>query len=63
MKNTIYELKNTVKWITTSLDEAEDLISELEDRVAKNFTERATKWKQIKKESRGFEGASGQHET
>ena len=36
MKNAISELKNTVKGKKSRLDEAEDWISELENKVEKN---------------------------
>ena len=36
MKNTISELKNTVEGIKSRLDEAEDWITKLVDRVKKN---------------------------
>ena len=36
MKNTISELKNTVEGNKSSLDEAEELNSELEEKVEKN---------------------------
>ena len=36
MKNIISELQNTVEGIKSRLDEAEDWISELEDKVEKN---------------------------
>ena len=37
MKNTISEIKNTLEGITHWLDEAEDQISELEDKVERNI--------------------------
>ena len=39
MKNTICEQRNTVEGIKTRLDEAEDWISELEDKVEKKHAE------------------------
>ena len=36
MKNTISEIKNTLKWFKIRLDEPEDWISELEDKVDRN---------------------------
>ena len=36
MKNTISEMKKTLRVIIIRLDEAEDKISELEDKVEKN---------------------------
>ena len=40
MKNTISELKNTVEGMKSRRDEAEDWISELEDKVEKKNPER-----------------------
>ena len=37
MKNTISEIENTLGGITDRLDEAEDWISELEDKVERNI--------------------------
>ena len=36
MNNKILEIKNTLEGITSKLDEAEDQISELEDKVERN---------------------------
>ena len=36
MKNIISETKNTLEGITSRLDEAEDQISEVEDKVERN---------------------------
>ena len=36
MNNTIYEIKNTLEIINSRLDEAEDQISGLEEKVAEN---------------------------
>ena len=36
MNNKISEIKTTLEGITSRLDKAEDLISELEDKVEKN---------------------------
>ena len=47
MKNTISELKNSVEGMKRRLDEAEDWISKLEDKVE---TERARKGKEAQKE-------------
>ena len=49
MKNTISELKNTVKGIKRRLDEAEDWICELEDKVEKNTQNEQEKEKRIRK--------------
>ena len=58
MKNTISEL-NTVEGIKSRLDEGEDWISELEDKVEKKFPQGATKGKKIQKEWRGVKGTAG----
>ena len=36
MKNAISEIKNTLEGINSRLDEAEDFISDLEDKVEEN---------------------------
>ena len=45
MKNAISEMKTTLEGIKSSLDEAEDWISDLEDKVVKKHPIRATKLK------------------
>ena len=54
MKNTISELKNRVEGIGSSLDEAEDWISELEDKVEKNTPQEQEKEKRHRKNEEGF---------
>ena len=49
MKNAISELKNTVKGKKSRLDEAEDWISELEDKVEKNTQKEQEKEKRLRK--------------
>ena len=55
MKNTISELKNTVKGIESRLYETEDGIRELEDKIVKkkNLPERARKGKKDSKRMKG----------
>ena len=50
MKYTTSELKNTVEGIKSRLDEAEDGISELEEKVEKKYPERARNGKEAQKE-------------
>ena len=45
MKNAISKIKNTLKGINSRLDEAEDQISHLEDKVGKKHPIRAAKKK------------------
>ena len=51
MKNTMSEM-NALQGITSRLDEAEDWITEFEDKVEKKAPNRATKWKKTHKEQR-----------
>ena len=50
MKNKIPELKNTVEGIKSRLDEADNRICQLEDKVEKKHPERARKGKEAQKE-------------
>ena len=63
MKNTISELKNIVEGIKSRPDEAEDWISQMEDKVEKKFPERTRKGKIMQKEWIGVQGPAGQYET
>ena len=63
MKITTFELKNIVEGIQSSLDEAEDWISELDDKVEKKHPEWARKGKEAQKQWRGIKWNAGQHET
>ena len=45
MKNAISKIKTILEGIKNSLDEVEDWISDLEDKVEKKYLFRATKWK------------------
>ena len=49
MKITISELKNTVEGIQSRLEEAEDWVSELEDKVEKNSQTEQINEKRVKK--------------
>ena len=49
MKNTISEIKNTLQGITSRLDEAENWISELEDKVERNMQVEHLHKKRLKK--------------
>ena len=49
MENTISELKNTVERIKSRLDEAEDWISKLEDKVDNNTQNEQEKKKRLRK--------------
>ena len=49
MKNTISELKNTVEGIKSRLDEAEDWITKLVDRVKKNTQKEQEKEKTFRR--------------
>ena len=49
MKNTISEMKNTPEGINSGLDEAEDRISNLENKVAENTNHSSEKKREIKK--------------
>ena len=53
MKNTIYELKNTVEGIKSRLDEAGDWISVLEVKVEKNSHKKQKRKKDSKRSKRG----------
>ena len=53
MKNIISEIKNTVEGIKRGLNEAEDLISELKDKVEKNLLKEQQKEKILKKNEEG----------
>ena len=50
MKNTISERKNTVEGIKSRLNEAEEWISKLEDKVEEKYPERAREGKEAQKE-------------
>ena len=54
MKNTIFELKNTVEGNKSRLGEAEDQISKLEDKVEKNTQKEQEKEKRITKNEEGL---------
>ena len=54
MKNIISELKNTAEGIKTKLNEAEDWISELEDKVEKNTQNEHEKEKRLRKNEEGL---------
>ena len=49
MKNTISEIKNKLEGIAIRMDEAEDWISELEDKVDRNTHLEQQTWKKNKK--------------
>ena len=49
MKNTISEIKNTLEGITSRLDEAEDQVSELEDKWERNAQIEQLHEKRLKK--------------
>ena len=49
MKNTTSEIKNTLEGMNSSLEEAEDQISDLEDRGEKNTQSEHQKQKSFKK--------------
>ena len=49
MQNTISEIKNTLEGITSRLDEAEDQISALENKVERNTEVEQLHKKRIKK--------------
>ena len=53
MENTISELKNTVERIKSRLDEAEDWISKLEDKVDNNTQNEQEKKKRLRKNEGG----------
>ena len=57
MKNTVSEMKYTLEGISNRLDEAEDWISDVEDKVAEN-----TQSKKQKEKKNNEEGPLGQHE-
>ena len=50
MKSTMYEIKNTLEGITSRLDEAEDSVRTLEEKVEKKHPERARKGKETHSE-------------
>ena len=54
--------QKTLEGITSRLDEAEDQISELQDKVEKKHPDRARKGKETQKEQTGSKGAARQHE-
>ena len=56
MKNVVSERKNTEEGIKNRLHEAQDPISDLEDKVEKKPAERARKGKKTQKEQRGVKG-------
>ena len=51
---TISELKNTAEGIKSRVDEAEDPISELKDKVGKNSQKEQEKEKRLKKNEEGL---------
>ena len=53
MKNTISELKNIVEGIKSRLDEADDWISELEDKVEKSTQKEQGQEKRLRKNKEG----------
>ena len=55
-------MKNTVDVIKSRIDETEDGISELEDKVEKKFPERARKGNKTQKNQGWVKGTAGQHE-
>ena len=62
MKNTVCEMNNTLEGIKSRLDEAEYLISELENKIEKNSQTEQKMEKKTKKVGRQYKGAAGQHE-
>ena len=54
MKNKIFKLKKIVEGIKTRLNEAEDWISELEDKVEKNTQNEQEKEKRLRKNEEGL---------
>ena len=54
MKKSISELKNTAEGIKSRLDEAEDLISELKDKIEKNTWNEQEKEKRLRKNEEGI---------
>ena len=54
MKNIICDLKNTVEGIKSRLNEGEDWISEIEDKVEKNIQEEEEKEKRLRKNEEGL---------
>ena len=50
MNNKTSEIKNILEGITIRLDETEDQITELEDKVEKNIQERTRNGKEAQKE-------------
>ena len=54
MNNKISEIKSTLEGIISRLDEAEDLISELEDKVEKNTQNEQEKEKRLRKNEEGL---------
>ena len=49
MKNTVYELENTVEGIKSRFNEAEGQITELEDKVERNTQKEQEKEKSLRK--------------
>ena len=62
MNNKISEIKITLEGITSRLDEAEDRIRELEDKIDKNSQTEQEKEKETQKERTGGKGTTSQHE-
>lgn len=55
MKSTVTELKTTLDGIISRLDEAEDRISDLEDKAAENTQSEEQKDKRILKNENGLQ--------
>ena len=49
MKNTINEIKNTLEWINSRITEAEEWISDLEDKIVEITTAEQNKEKRMKR--------------
>ena len=62
VKNAVSELNNTVEGINSRLDEPENWISDLEDKVEKNHPGRAAKRKKNFKKWGELKKHFGQHE-
>ena len=54
MNNSQEEMKNTLEWIKSRLDEAEDWISVLEKKVGKNSQTEQQNGKRLKKNEEGL---------
>ena len=54
MKNTIFQLNNTVEVFISRLDETQDQNSELEDKVEKNTQKEQEKEKRLRKNEEGL---------